>query len=87
MGDSTAQGGRLRARRATEDTRAIRSAADLAQRRELAERMAEGLRLQLALASRVCRHCGQSVWIVSHTEGRTRYVKCRGCGHNDKISI
>jgi transcription elongation factor Elf1 len=49
----------------------------------------DAIRLELALQRKRCRYCGQSgsAWTVYKTEGETRYLKCRGCGRNDKVIV
>lgn len=32
-----------------------------------------------------CRKCGEKANYITSTQGRTRYVKCKACGHNDKL--
>ena len=45
------------------------------------------IRVKIALANKRCPECGQSVWDIYKTEGSIRYIKCRGCGRNDKIAV
>jgi len=45
-------------------------------------------RLQLALSTERCRHCGQTgAWIIYKVDGQVRYVKCRGCTRNSKVIV
>ena len=74
--------GDTRARRRVENTRAIRELIDA-----LSPEVRERLALSIELARKICRHCGQSAWRVTHTEGGTRYLKCLGCGRTDKVTI
>lgn len=61
---------------------------DLKARRTNAE-ATDAIRLQTALQRKRCRHCGQSgtAWMVYKTDGEVRYLKCRGCGRNDKVAV
>ncbi len=50
-------------------------------------RKADRLRLDNALQKKRCRHCGQYVWDVTHTDGEIRSLKCRGCGATAKLVV
>lgn len=45
------------------------------------------VRLKTALLKKRCAYCGQAAWEVCRTDGEIRYIKCRGCGRNDKIVV
>lgn len=45
------------------------------------------VRLRKTLLEKQCPYCGQKAWDVYKTDGEIRYIKCRGCGRNDKIVV
>ena len=54
---------------------------------EIQARAEENAELAGLLARKQCIHCGQKAcWAVTKTDGKVRYLRCKGCSNPDKVA-